>query len=838
MNNIYFFWLFFFSNWLCSQNYSPLEQVLENIEKQHQVTFNYLKENIQNVFVIPVNKQWSLRQKIVFLSQNTPLNFEFLTDQIIIIKVKERPKWLCGYLVDVQQNPVSNATVRLSQRNLYAVSDEKGYFQMEVVSKETEVLEVNHLSFKSMKLIVAATDKNDCKTYVLEDQVAELEEVVAVEYIGRGIRKKSDGSVEIKAYNFGILPGMVETDVLQTLNQIPGFINSDETISNINVRGGTHDQNLFLWNHIKLYQTGHFFGMISAINPNLSNTISINKNATSAFLGEGVSSTVNISSHKKFEESSSAHVDFNLISTGLLARVNFQNKSLLTVSGRRSNTDFLNSITYQNYFKRVFQNTEIVNLANNQNIPITADSKFNFYDFTTQFQTQFGEKHQFYLDFLNFNNQLDFTEQTSSPTSSEVKNNQLIQKNIGASATWKTNWNAKVQSEFVAHFSMHDQLGYNENILNNQILNQSNQILDFGFKWKNKHQFSDQFTYNYGYQFNEVGIRNSDQINSPIFERTVKRVQNLHALVNEISLQTNRWFSSIGLRVNYADKFTQWYLEPRWNVKYRLNKKISIAVLGEIKNQFSSQIIDLQQDFFGLEKRRWILADETNIPVINSFQQSLNLDYSHQNWLVSAELFYKKVNGITSAAQGFQNQLEFQKITGNYQAYGLEFLVQKKMKYLIHWVNYSYNSTDYFFDGYIPPEFRNNFEIQHAITFASSAQWKKWKFSLGGKWFTGRPTTSLLSTTPIFNLPETPEISFDSPNNTNLKDYFQLNMSGSYQFDFNNKSNLLLGFSVQNITNRQNIINQFYRLNQDQIEEVQIRGLEFTPNVFLKYLLF
>jgi len=95
----------------------------------------------------------------------------------------------------------------------------------------------------------------------------------------------------------GILPGVIEPDVLQTLQQIPGINSSDESVSSLNVRGGTHDQNLFIWNGIKMYQTGHFFGLLSAFNPNLANTISLSKNGTSAFYGESVSSVVDLSSN-------------------------------------------------------------------------------------------------------------------------------------------------------------------------------------------------------------------------------------------------------------------------------------------------------------------------------------------------------------------------------------------------------------------------------------------------------------------------------------------------------------------------------------------------------------
>ena len=42
-------------------------------------------------------------------------------------------------------------------------------------------------------------------------------------------------------------------------------------------------------------------------------------------------------------------------------------------------------------------------------------------------------------------------------------------------------------------------------------------------------------------------------------------------------------------------------IEPRFQLNYALTDFLSVELLGEIKNQTTSQIIDLQQDFLGLD---------------------------------------------------------------------------------------------------------------------------------------------------------------------------------------------------------------------------------------------
>ena len=77
-----------------------------------------------------------------------------------------------------------------------------------------------------------------------------LEEIVITNYLTKGISKKSDGKITFNTEEFGILPGLIEPDILQTIQALPGVLSVDETVSNINVRGGTHDQNLILWDGI------------------------------------------------------------------------------------------------------------------------------------------------------------------------------------------------------------------------------------------------------------------------------------------------------------------------------------------------------------------------------------------------------------------------------------------------------------------------------------------------------------------------------------------------------------------------------------------------------------
>jgi hypothetical protein len=277
-------------------------------------------------------------------------------------------------------------------------------------------------------------------------------------------------------------------------------------------------------------------------------------------------------------------------------------------------------------------------------------------------------------------------------------------------------------------------------------------------------------------------------------------------------------------------------LEPRIQFGQSLTKKVRLEILGEQKSQTLSQIIDLQQDFLGIEKRRWTLANNTNVPIQKSNQISVGFTFKSKNWLVTFDNFYKKITGITSNSQGFQNQFEFVKTTGNYTVLGSEVLVQKNFNRFYSWISYSYNDNNYSFDALSNTEFPNNLELVHTVSWAGIYDWKSLKIALGSKWHSGKPFTMPSSNSVDNTDPGNPVIHYNTPNNNRLNDYFQLNLSASKEWKLSKETTLQTSVSVLNILNTKNVINRFYRVNttENTIESVDTYSLERTPNVNIK----
>jgi hypothetical protein len=816
-----------------------LKNIFENISKKHNVNFNFIEEEIAIFKLIPPANSFTLQEKLNYISEKTQLKFEFISEKYIsVINNQKLDKPLCGYLLDEEtKEPIQNATLLVTGTNTYTITNENGFFELKTKSANT--IEISHLNYKSEFIQSSFLYVENCPKLYLKNITKELDNVIAQTYLTKGITKKSNGTYEIKPKKIGQLPGLTEPDVFQTMQQIPGINATDESISNTSVRGGTHDQNLFLWNGIRLYQTGHFFGLISSLNPNLAHKINIAKNGTSAFYSDGVSSSVLISTHADSIENTKGAIGINLINADFYTKVKTSNKSNIEISGRRSYTDLVTSPTYTNYFNKIFQNTIVTNYFDNQNIKYNSNEDFYFYDFTAQYHQKIKQKTDLFVDILSISNVLDVLQTKTENSLTTSKYSCLEQQTYGVNALLKTDWNVKKSSEISIYASYYNINSENESIENNQIFNQENTILDTGIKLQNSHILSDKFTFLNGYQFNEIGIRNVDIVNTPVFSRKIKEVLKNHALIAELKYRSanDKFNGRIGFRQNYIQEFSTFIFEPRIQLNYKFTPFFQLEIMGESKHQTTSQIVDLQQDFLGIEKRRWTLSNNEDIPIVKSNQASLGFSFNKNNWLLTLENFYKKVDGITSISQGFQNQFEFVKTSGNYTVYGTEFLIQKQFKPITAWISYTFQENNYDFNTLNPATFSNNFEIKHALKSAIISDFKNIKLAIGAQWFTGRPTTFPSSSTPIYTDPETPTVGYQMPNSSNLEDYFQVNFSGSYAFNMGKKSKLNLGFSIQNILNNKASINQHYRVNNNTniVEQVNTFSLERTPNAFLRF---
>lgn len=810
----------------------PLKSHLKGLEKTFTIKFSFVDTAISGFTITPMNTD-SLSKELAHIATHTQLQIKKLSDRYYAIS-QRKSLTIYGQILDNYKNdPLTGATVQVINTKKATVADTNGYFALHDIPLDA-LVQIKFLGYKPLFIKASAlTQQFPSKKIALALKYHQLKEVIVYQFLTTGLRKKTNGSIAINSSDFGILPGQIEPDVLKTIQALPGIKSIDETVSDINIRGGTNDQNLILWDGIKMYQSGHFFGLISAFNPYLTQNITSTKNGTSAQYGDGVSGVLNMKTKDALTDSFFGGAGLNFISGDVYGQVPITKKIAFQFSARRSVTDFLNSPTYNRFFDKVFQDSDIQ--QNNSAQDMERDANFYFYDFTGKIMYNLNENHKLRFSFININNTLDFSETQSNTPFSDSS---LDQTNLSFGGALQSDWSKYFSTHLNVYYTRYKLNAQNNNIQTNQALTQENEVLETAIKLTTNYKPNENFHWLNGYNFNEVGITNYTFVTQPPYNSNIKGVVRTHALFSEIGYTSpnTKLFATIGGRINLIENInthSETILEPRINLSYALTEFVNLEVLGEFKSQSTNQVIDLEQNFLGIEKRRWILSDGDKLPITKSKQGSLGINYDHHNLYIGLEGFYKEVKGISTATQGFQNPYQFNGEIGQYAIKGVEFLINQKSNFYSLWFSYAYNKNDYSFNTLMPQNFPNNLDIHHTATLAGTLTYKNLKLGVGLTYRSGKPFTKPQDGDAAINTNFFPaRINYQGPNSSRLPEYMRADASATYSFNINPKINAVVGASVLNLSGRENILNTYYRINLDnEIQTVQRLSLGVTPNL-------
>lgn len=802
----------------------PIKEALHILSELHQVQFNYQSDLLDEITVFTPSPKGTLLEHIKLLEKQTSLRFTKIGESIFTII---QPFKICGYLKDAQLvEALEGATI--SGKTESKTSNAKGFFEIIVTSLEEEI-EIRFLGFKTIKRKARSFNLKLCSQIKMYEQEEQIASIVLESYLVRGIDKKSNGTTAINFSNFTALPGLIETDVLQTVQALPGVVSVDETVSNINIRGGSHDQNLILWDGIKMYQSGHFFGLISSFNPQITKTATVITNGSDASYTDGVSGSIKMNTDKRIQKDFTGSFGLNFISADIFADIPLAQKSSLQLAARRSVNDFIQTPTYDVYFKRVIQQTEI---ENNVESVVNSNQEFNFYDTSLRWLYNPSEKDRIRLNFILINNNLTFDETSLMNNDLDTKKSSLSQNSIAAGLSYERDWSNHFSTHFNIYNTDYKLQAINANVLEEQRFLQENIVSETGIKLKGLYKLENVLLES-GYQFFESEVINVNDIDVPRFLRRDSEIIREHAFFMQSYYQNKDRNFSVrpGVRINYINKFNVFLLEPRLSIRKNLGKNLQLEVLGEFKHQSTSQIVNFQNDFLGLEKRRWLLADNDSIPILKSKQASLGMQYSNKGWLIDATNYYKEVNGITSQSQSFTTKYEFARTTGSYKVFGFDFLVRKQIKKVSSWLSYSYMINKYAFNSLEDTRFPSNFDNTHSFTFGTTYSDNIFNISAGCNYRTGKPTSVPEQGNEIIDN----QVNFGLTNHTRVEDYFRVDASALYKLKISKSLHSEIGASIWNAFNIKNTINNYYRIDSNNTPNKLSRlALGLTTNFIIR----
>ncbi len=219
-------------------NSQYLGDVIDEIEEYYGVKFSYVDELLSDkVVTASSTSQEDFEEFLKLLQQQTRLRFEQVDDQYIIIRPfngKDKIN-ICGKIVDANKNPIQGVAIIPTGSKNGAVTDKEGYFELENIPYTSKV-SYQHIAYNNRMIKVEKFLGQECLKVTMLENYQILSEFVVKEYLTTGFTKK-DKDITIYPKELKILPGLIEPDILQSIQQSPGINSPFETASGIHVRG-------------------------------------------------------------------------------------------------------------------------------------------------------------------------------------------------------------------------------------------------------------------------------------------------------------------------------------------------------------------------------------------------------------------------------------------------------------------------------------------------------------------------------------------------------------------------------------------------------------------------
>ena len=189
--------------------------------------------------------------------------------------------------------PLAGVVIAAEKGGSYTMSDNDGSFRLSLPLGEN-VLSFNGFSMEELHLNVLVNSDGGLDV-VMKEKITSLKEAVVSAESMVNHRDARMGIEKVRINTITKIPSAFgEADVLKVVLTLPGVKSVGEASSGFNVRGGSTDQNLVLFNDGTIYNPSHFFGLFSAFNTDVINDIELYKSSIPAEFGGRISSVLDV----------------------------------------------------------------------------------------------------------------------------------------------------------------------------------------------------------------------------------------------------------------------------------------------------------------------------------------------------------------------------------------------------------------------------------------------------------------------------------------------------------------------------------------------------------------
>ena len=756
---------------------------------------------------------------------------------------------ISGYVRDAKNGePLSSTSVMVEGSQGGVSTDAFGFFSI-TVPKGRQVLRVSSVGMKEItrQLNILGNGKMDIE---MNEEVRSLKTAVIVAQKQSNVRGMQMGVERLNIRAIKQIPAVLgETDILRSLQTLPGVTSVGEGTAGYNVRGGSADQNLILLNDMTIYNPTHLFGFFSAVDPEVIRGLELYKSAIPERLGGRISSIMDVST----KDGNAKKV------TGTLGIGPLTSKFTLEGPLGSEKTTFLagGRATYSNWFLKYLPDATF------------KKSKVSFADLMINLTHAFSEKDKLYVSGY-----------ISSDAFRLNQDSTYAYENKNARIKWKHNFTDKFYNVLSVGI---DQYDYSVDGSNNPKdgfllkfgVQQLSGKTDFKFIPTNKHEI------NFGLQHivyhldpgsltpsNPASLTKATFVEKESGTETSIYFGDQYRVNNKIQLQG-------GLRYSYYR-----FAGPKKSYLYTPGiPRSESAVIDSVQFKNGETI----QTYHGPELRasaRYLISSRTSLKLsYNSLRQYIHMitnttalsptdiwklsdqfikpQVGHQLSLgfytqpgnkgdeFSVEAYYKRNFNYLDYKSGakliLNNSLERDVINTKGKAYGIEFLYKKPIGKLNGWISYTYLRTFLKVDDPIAGETINggnfypaNFDKPHIASLVGNYRFtQRFSISLTSTYSTGRPITYPIG---VFNMGGAQRVLYSERNAFRIPDFFRTDFSVILENNHKvtQKVHGSWTFGVYNIMGRSNPYSVYFIVNNREVKGYQM-SVFANPIPFLTF---
>jgi TonB dependent receptor/CarboxypepD_reg-like domain/TonB-dependent Receptor Plug Domain len=732
---------------------------------------------------------------------------------------------LSGYIRDAKTGEaVAGASVYIDKpKRIGAFSDQYGYYSISL-PKGRHVLNIQSIGMKDThrQIVLSGDGKFNIdligQVMMLRNVIVSAEKMSNIKGVQMGVQKLDVKTLKQVPVVFG------EADLLRVLLTLPGVKSVGEASTGLNVRGGSADQNLILFNDATIYNPAHFFGFFSAFNPDVVKSVELYKSSIPARYGGRLSSVIDIEGREGNKKEFSGSAGIGLVTSRLeIEGPLVKDKTSFILSGRTTYADWLLNLLPAQY----------------------KNSKASFYDLNLNISHQ-----------INKNNNLYLTAYTSKDNFNLNNDTTYGYRNLNLSLKWKHSFNDKLYGVFTTGY---DRYAYDITSTMNPVnafkldfdVNQSYFKAQFNYYLNPKHAL--EFGVNTLYYKLHPGT--FDPVGEPSLQvpDTVAQEQALesalyisdkysitpsfvieaglrYSVFNSLGPATINEYAPgipktednvIGVKTYSAGQNIKTYSGPeyRLSVRYEFTDDFSIKASYNTERQY----IHMLSNSTAISPTDiWKLSDPNILPQLGS-QISLGLYKNLKNNTIetSVEVYYKNIQNYLDYKSGavlvLNHHIETDVINTRGKAYGVEFMVKKATGKLNGWLSYTYSRVLLKQDDPNAGELINNgayypadYDQPNSATMVGNYRINhRFSISLNSTYSTGRPITQPVGVYYYFNSYRT---LYSDRNAYRIPDYartdFSMNIDGNHKVHQKFHNSWTLG--VYNIFGRHNPYSVYY----------------------------